>query len=154
MQDFMKGRYGMDELSLSLGALGILVALIGMIGRWGIVSIIALIIIVLAIVRALSKNAEARERENRTFRQLTAKVPAIDRLLDNIDATTSALPFSTSALGDLKRQARTAKKMWSERKTKAFLKCPTCGTMLAVPKGKGRLIVTCPKCRTKMETRS
>ena len=36
--------------------------------------------------------------------------------------------------------------MWKERKEKAFLKCPNCGTMLAVPRGKGKIIVTCPKC--------
>ena len=54
----------------------------------------------------------------------------------------------------LKRQARTAKKMWKERKTKAFLKCPNCGTMLSVPRGKGKIIVTCPKCHARMETKS
>ena len=44
--------------------------------------------------------------------------------------------------------------MWKERKTKAFLKCPNCGTMLSVPRGKGKIIVTCPKCRARMETKS
>ncbi len=29
MQDFMKGRYGVDDLTLSLGVLGMVLALIG-----------------------------------------------------------------------------------------------------------------------------
>ena len=40
------------------------------------------------------------------------------------------------------------------RKTTAYLKCPNCGQMLSVPKGKGKIRVTCPKCHAKMETRS
>ena len=47
-----------------------------------------------------------------------------------------------------------AKKMWKDRKTTAYLKCPNCGQMLSVPKGKGKIRVTCPKCHAKMETRS
>ena len=55
---------------------------------------------------------------------------------------------------DLERAKRTAKKMWEGRKTTAYLKCPNCGQMLSVPKGKGKIRVTCPKCHAKMETRS
>jgi len=32
------------------------------------------------------------------------------------------------------------------RKTYRFLKCPGCDNTLRVPKGKGRLQITCPKC--------
>ena len=55
---------------------------------------------------------------------------------------------------DFERAKRTAKKMWKGRKTTAYLKCPNCGQMLSVPKGKGKIRVTCPKCHAKMETRS
>ena len=45
---------------------------------------------------------------------------------------------------DFERAKRTAKKMWKGRKTTAYLKCPNCGQMLSVPKGKGKIRVTCP----------
>ena len=38
-------------------------------------------------------------------------------------------------------------------KTMRLLKT-ACGQILSVPKGKGKLRVTCPRCRAKMETKS
>ena len=89
MNDFMKDRYGVDELTCVLGGAGMLLALIG-----------------------------------------------------------------TIANLEYERAKRTAQKMWKERKTSRFLKCPNCGQILSVPKGKGKLRVTCPRCRAKMETKS
>lgn len=161
MQDFMKDRYGVDDLSLAIGTVGVVLALIGSIGSMRVVSIIALVVLVLDLARAFSKNFDARRRENDAFRALMAKLPVVGEKFGGAGGSAAGAgshggtrPNAGAAASDLKRNARTAKKMWKERKTKAFLKCPTCGTMLSVPKGKGRLIVTCPKCHTKMETRS
>jgi len=33
-----------------------------------------------------------------------------------------------------------------QRKTHKFFKCPGCGNTLRVPRGKGKLQITCPKC--------
>ena len=32
--------------------------------------------------------------------------------------------------------------------------CPSCGRKMMVPKGKGKIKVTCPKCKTKFEMQS
>lgn len=152
MQDFMKDRYGVDDLALAVGSAGVILALIGTVLSLRPVSIAAIVILVIDLLRIFSKDFEARRRENDAYRELLAKAPLIgSRVGGGRSRSGSKRPSGTD---DLRRQARTAKKMWKERKTKAFLKCPKCGTMLAVPKGKGKMIVTCPKCRTRMETKS
>ena len=62
MQDFMKGRYGVDDLTLSLGVLGMVLALIGSLASLAPLSWIALVVVVLAILRAFSKSIPARTR--------------------------------------------------------------------------------------------
>ena len=34
------------------------------------------------------------------------------------------------------------------------LKCPKCGQRVRVPRHKGKLLVSCPKCHTKFDARS
>ena len=160
MQDFMKDRYGVDELTSSAGILGMALALIGSLAGWRPLSWIALAVVVLAILRALSKNVDARRRENDAFMGVTAKIPGLSGFIEMLGTNASAASGADAPRGgkpgkqDFDRAKRTAKKMWSERKTSRFLKCPTCGQILSVPKGKGRIRVTCPKCHTKMETKS
>lgn len=161
MQDFMKDRYGVDELTFTLGLLGMLLALIGTLADVRPLSWIAIAVIVLAILRAVSKNPSARQRENNAFKGFASKVPGLSALIARMGGMGSSSgayrasgsrPKPTQA--DLERAKRTTKRMWTERKVTKFLKCPTCGQILSVPKGKGRIRVTCPKCRTKVETRS
>lgn len=158
MQNFMKDRYGVDDLSSALGAVGIVLALIGVLFNAQQVSWIAILVLVLALVRAFSKNFAMRRSENDAFRRIMARIPVVGKRFGGSSSSSTygrrAPNGSSAAQSNIKRQARTAKKMWKERKTKAFLKCPTCGTMLSVPKGKGKIIVTCPKCRTRMESKS
>lgn len=156
MGDFMKDRNGADELTTAMGFAGMALALIGSLASIKALSWFGLAAVLLAIARAISKNLEARRRENDKYLEFIAKLPfSLPRAASSSAGGRKAASTARSAKADdLKRQARTAKKMWKERKTKSFLKCPTCGTTLAVPKGKGKLIVTCPKCHTKMETRS
>ena len=40
---------------------------------------------------------------------------------------------------------------WRDRKTHVYFKCPKCKAMLRVPKGKGSIIVTCTRCRERIE---
>ena len=39
------------------------------------------------------------------------------------------------------------KKRMAQRKTYKFFKCPTCKQEVRVPKGHGKIEITCPKCR-------
>ena len=143
MNDFMKGRNGADELTVVLGFAGIIIAMIGSMARIQWLSWIAIAVIVIGVLRGLSKNIDARRKENDAFVTATANVPGLGKFVASLGGGTAAANAS-----------RTAKKMWKGRKTTAYLKCPNCGQMLSVPKGKGKIRVTCPKCHAKMETRS
>lgn len=161
MNDFMKDRYGVDELTCVLGGAGMLLALIGAIAHLDPLVWWAPFIVLLALARAFSKNIAARRGENDAFRSATERVPVLGDLVARLGSITSAgrnVPGGPTASAapniEYERAKRTAQKMWKERKTSRFLKCPNCGQILSVPKGKGKLRVTCPRCRAKMETKS
>lgn len=157
MNDFMKGRNGADELTIVMGFAGIVIAMIGSLARIQWLSWIAIAIIVIGVLRGLSKNIEARRKENAAFVAATANVPGLGQIRRQFGRRRCGGQPSRAAgtsKEDFERARRTAKKMWKGRKTTAYLKCPNCGQMLSVPKGKGKIRVTCPKCHAKMETRS
>lgn len=159
INNFMQGRYGADELTCTLGILGSLIAVIGSFANARLVSWIAILIILVAILRGLSKNLEARRSENTAFCTFAAKVPGLNKLVAGMGGGSVPNGHARSAgssarKSEFDRNKRMAKRMWKERKTTAFLKCPNCGQILSVPKGKGKIRVTCPKCHAKMETKS
>jgi DNA-directed RNA polymerase subunit RPC12/RpoP len=49
-------------------------------------------------------------------------------------------------------------KLWSlkmdYRKTARIYMCPQCGKMIRVPKGRGKIQITCPKCGNKITRRT
>ena len=157
MNDFMKGRNGADELTIVMGFAGSVIAMIGSIAHIQWLSWIAIAVIVIGVLRGLSKNIDARRKENAAFVAATATVPGLGKFVARLGGGAAAASTSRAAgtsKEDFERAKRTAKKLWKGRKTTAYLKCPNCGQMLSVPKGKGKIRVTCPKCHAKMETRS
>ena len=150
MNDFMNGRRGADELTYALGGLSLLLALIGSLFTIQWLGIIALIVVLVALFRAFSPDSPARAHENDMYLELVSKIPfatrgpragAADRAAANAEAA-------------FDRKKRTAQKMWDNRKTTLYFKCKNCGQMLSVPRGKGKIRVTCPKCGTKVEKNS
>ena len=79
MNDFMKGRNGADELTIVLGFAGIIIAMIGSMARIQWLSWIAIAVIVLGVLRGLSKNVDARRKENEGFVAATANVPGLGK---------------------------------------------------------------------------
>ena len=123
----MQGRYGLDRLSqvMMIGGLVILV-IASFVRRPVIVSNIiylaGIMIVILGYVRVFSRNIQKRYRENEKFMSLTA---GIRRL------------FSKE------------KYMMKQRKDYRIFTCPGCKQKIRIPKGKGKIEITCPKCRTK-----
>ena len=150
MNDFMNGRRGVDELTTALGFASMVLALIGSIFSISWLGWIALIIVVLALVRAFSTNIGARENENDAFLGAVSKVP----FLSGLASSKGTAGRAGTAQATFDRKKRTAQTMWENRKTTMYFKCKNCGQILSVPRGKGRLRVTCPKCGTQMEKKS
>ena len=167
MSNFMRDRYGVDALTYVLALLGLILSLIASLVDFALLTWISIAIIVFALFRAFSKNIPARTNENNKFCAFAEKVPLLNKLvayLGNATASGNDYSYAASAASyerkaeksrkkaERDRKARINKKKWENRKTTKYLECPSCGQTLAVPKGKGKIRVTCPKCHNKVET--
>lgn len=127
---FMYGRYGMDPLGrfLTITALVLLVASMFIGGLAGsILWVAALAALVWCYARALSRRYDKRRAENDKYMRLRT---AVTRWFASI------------------------KTRWSQRKEFRFFRCPSCHALLRVPKGKGRIRLTCRKCGNRFERKS
>lgn len=119
----MVGRYGYDELSRAMSIIALICLLVAMFTGWPLLSTVALILWVWALIRSYSKNISKRQLERQSYLRLT---------------------------GRIKGWFGTKKRAWSERKTHCYFKCPNCKKTLRVPKGKGKIKITCPECKTQI----
>ena len=131
---FMEGRYGADALGRFLSVSGCVIMLLAVIFRsvWnGILSnlfvSLALLCLILCYGRVLSRNTSARQKEN-------------DRYLQKEHAV-----YDWFAL---KRDC------FVQRRDYAFFRCPGCGRTVRVPKGKGRIRITCRHCGFSFEKKT
>ncbi len=130
LAQFMYGRRGTDEFSKFL----LIVTLVCIVLSWffgGIVKsvfyLLGLASLVYAYVRILSRNIYKRQQENAWY-------------LKKRDG--------------VKRWFRSVKDRWQQRKDFRFFRCPACHTLLRVPKGKGKLLLTCRKCGNRFERKT
>ena len=133
MQQFMTGRYGIDQLYRALLWFYLAVMLIGAILArtvdiriYTAVMLLSLLIIIYAFFRVFSKNIEKRRKENAKWMSFTGKI---------------------------KKRFRIFKDRWKFRKTHIFRKCPQCKAVLRLKKIKGSHNVTCPHCRKQFKIR-
>ena len=91
------------------------------------VAVILAIVDVYAVWRMCSKNVYARMSENDTFLR---------------------------AMGPVRPWLQNPSRAAHELRTYKHVKCPSCGQKVRVPRGKGKLRVTCPKCHEKFEVKS
>lgn len=122
MQQFMVGRYGNDQFTLFLLIASLIFTFLGNFRHLRFMYFIGLAIICYSLFRVLSKNFEARRKELNWFLRWSEKPKAELKLLGN---------------------------KISDRKTHRYFKCNGCKTVLRVPKGRGKIEITCPKCRIK-----
>jgi predicted membrane protein len=118
-RQFMAGRYGTDALNQFLNIAAIVLLLLALITRVGLFSTLALIALVLCYYRTFSRNIAKRTEENYKF--YTAKERAAARI-------------------------STYKDMWANRKQYRYYRCPKCHQKLRVPRGRGRIQISCPRC--------
>ena len=123
----MQGRYGTDDFYKFL----FWVALIGIVINWffksQLLSFAVTLILVYAMYRVLSKNHSARYAENQRYLQATAKI---------------------------RYWFDQQKKLMEERRYHHIYTCPKCRQKIRIPKGKGKIMVRCPKCHYEFQKRS
>lgn len=123
MRRWMYGRYGMDELSIFLMCVGIALSLMSSIWDAPIAYWLAWVLLVWALYRCYSKKIYNRSKERSTFLRMTAKP---------------------------KNWFKLQRDKWRDRKKLKYFRCKNCKAVLRVPRGKGKIEITCPKCGTKV----
>lgn len=126
-QRFMTGRYGVDELSKFMLYALLALCIISIFVRSSILNVILLLGLLLIYFRMFSKNHTKRYQENVKFLQIKDKV-----------------------LHSFQREKNIA----IQKKDFRIYTCPSCKQKIRIPKGKGKVCVTCPKCRTEFIKRS
>ncbi len=118
LRNFMIGRYGPDQLYIASIIVALVAALLSVFFGWWM-RLLSYLFLFYALFRMLSRNIHKRRRENDKF-----------------------LKYWWPVKMRFKRKIQRIK----SSKTYAFFKCPACKNTLRVPKGKGKIQITCPKC--------
>lgn len=126
LQRLMYGRYGADQLGFALMGTYLVCYLLSAFTRIGLLSLLGLVFFALAVFRMFSRNISRRRAENDKF--MEAVRPIIRRY--NIN------------------------KCRRQDKEHCYFKCPNCGQQLRVPKGKGKITVTCRSCGASFQEKS
>lgn len=127
LRKFMLGRYGVDQLSTFLIVSSVLLLILSRMLNIGLLNLISLGLLIYAYYRAFSKKVYKRSFENTKFLKATYPIRSKTKSLFN--------------------------KVKGLKKYKYF-KCSECNQELRVPRGKGKVALTCPKCGNKMIRRT
>lgn len=125
--EWLRGRQGPDDLALFCTNVAFVLVVANIFARVAWLGWLALALIVYAMFRIQSKNLGGRSKENAAF---------------------------LHALGPARPWVQDPKRAFAEAKEYKHVKCSSCDQRVRVPRGKGKLRVTCPKCHTKFEVRS
>ncbi len=120
LRNLMAGRYGVDHLSLFLLAVGLVFSILSGIQNWAWAAWVCLVLLVICYLRMFSRNISKRYQENQKFLGLFRPIQNAYRRL-------------------VQRK--------KDSKYYRFYRCPNCKTRLRVPKGKGKICITCPNCK-------
>lgn len=116
----MYGRYGNDQLSGVFLGLAVGCLILHVFTRLIIFYLAGMLLLIYDMYRSFSKNTAKMSSQNQKF--LNWRYQRIVKY-------------------------NNAKKHWAQRKDFRFYKCPGCRQKVRVPRGKGRISITCPKCR-------
>lgn len=127
IRKFMMGRYGVDSLSRFLIVIAIILLTISMFMLKEPLYMISLILIIYGYYRMFSKNLNRRYKENQTYLSLVSKAKAF---------------------------FHRKKYRLKERRIYHIYRCPDCRQKIRIPRGKGKISITCPKCQRQFIKRS
>lgn len=126
-QEWMRGRNGADDLGRFSSWLGLVLVFVDIFVRSGWLGWLGVAAVAYSWWRMSSRKIESRARENEAF---------------------------MSRLGPLRPWVVSPKAAFAESRTHKHVACPSCGQRVRVPRGKGLIRVTCPRCHGKFEIKS
>ena len=128
---FMRGRYGVDHFSHFIVVCALVIMLLQIIFPYNyakaFLNVLAIAMLAYAYFRIFSRNHYKRYEEN--MRYMKDRGMVVDFF-------------------------RTQKLRFRQRKTHRIFSCPNCSQKIRVPSGKGKIAITCPKCRKEFIRRS
>lgn len=124
---FMSGRYGFDQYTRALIIIALVLSLAAALTGNRPLVLISYIPALYAIFRILSRNINRRSQENFTYCEMMRK---------------------------LKNSWKNFMLLMVGTKTHKYYRCRKCRQMLRVPRGKGKISISCPKCRTEFIKRT
>lgn len=122
LRNLMSGRAGCDELSFTLLMLYLGLCIFGIFVNAVPIKLLALAVILWSFFRILSRNIPARQAENRAYLNFLRRLSA--------DSS--------------------ARKAQRRDKEHRYYHCKNCGAVMRVPRGIGKIEITCPKCGKKI----
>ena len=117
LRRFMMGRYGADQLTFATLLLSMVLVMFTR-GRLWPLSVVGFLLLGWAYFRMLSRNISARARENGVFLRYWYRVKN----------------------GWMKLTGRL------QDRVHRYYRCPQCRQQLRVPRGRGKIVITCPRC--------
>lgn len=127
LKKFMMGRYGIDQLSKFLLGTAVVIMLISTFFRNIVFEMLPFLLLVLCYFRIFSRNINQRYNENQKYLALRNKL------------------FGSFINYRARRM---------QNKNYHIYVCPTCRQKIRIPKGKGKICITCPKCKAEFIRRS
>lgn len=127
LRNFMMGRYGTDQLTLTLLISGMVLTFISNAFDLNFLSRLTYLIFFICIYRTMSKNISARQKENYKFLKYWNPIMSWSKAKYNVVKSS---------------------------KDYKYFKCPNCKQVIRAPRGKGKISVTCQKCNTKFIQKS
>ena len=115
----MAGRYGADQLGMTMLWTALILSIVGSFSRLGLLTLMADALLLLMFWRMLSKDRLKRQHENQTYLQKTYG--------------------ARRAVTEWINRVKNGKKY-------RYFTCPQCKKRLRVPRGVGNITITCKGC--------
>ncbi len=127
MVRLMYGRYGADQLTRLYLGLAAACLVIYLFIRLPFIYLAGILLMAYSMYRSFSKNITKMSSQNQKYLNWRYQQAA-------------------------KRSSM--KQCWEQRKEFRIYKCPGCRQKVRVPRGRGKIAITCPKCRTEFIKKS
>lgn len=139
---WMSGRNGLDALAKTCLVISLILFIITGITRNPFLYLVTLAALIYSYFRIMSRNVNKRAYENQKFLQLAGRLGDFFRGFRDLGWKTRA--FFTNLGRRIRYHGN------SDRKTASvsyrIFKCPSCRQKVRVPRGHGKIEITCPKC--------